>query len=144
MTRTDVKLKQQQHLHTSLQLFTQETRLRNEWVLTSSVHSGSCTWSLSSLAVWRLYMRTLRCQSSVIQLPTITQILIFTKTVLVLRLGGNYIWKNIHAKYFVEIIRILWQRPQRDVRSITVSWSHSNKQYFVSLPDWLGRDALWI
>ena len=121
---------QQHHLHTSLELFTRETRLRSEWVLTSSTHSGSCTWYELSQAAWRPYMRTLHWKSSVIQFLTTTQILIFTETVPVLPLGGNYFRNNEHYNYFVPIIRILWKRPQLHVRSITVSHNNSSKHNF--------------
>jgi len=105
-------------------------RLRSEWVLTSSTHSGSCTWYELSQAAWRPYIRTLHWKSSVIQLLTITQILIFTETVPVLPLGGNYFWNNMHYNYFVPIIRILWKRPQLHVRSITASHNDSSKHNF--------------
>lgn len=74
-------------------------------------------------------MRTLHWKSSVIQLLTITQILIFTEKVSVLPLGGNYFSNNMHYNYFVPIIRILWKRPQVHVRSITVSHSNSSKHH---------------
>jgi hypothetical protein len=50
-------------------------------------------------------------EMSVIQLPTITQILIFMETVLVLPLGGNYFWNNMRYNYFLPIIQILRKRP---------------------------------
>ena len=87
--------------------------------------------SCLSLVAGRPYMRTLHWKSSVIQLATVTQILIFTENVLALPVGGNYFWTNVCYNYFVQVIQILWKRPQQHVRScFTVSHNQSSKHRF--------------